>query len=75
MSKGDSPIDIWHNKIKHLRRLLRGWDKNLSGIYEKEKERLCLIIDELDIKAKSTPLSASKVNALKRDNDRLSQLR
>jgi hypothetical protein len=49
VSKGNSPIQIWQNKIRHLRRFLKGWAKNLSGKYKKEKERLLNIIDMLDI--------------------------
>jgi hypothetical protein len=32
----------------------------LSGVYKKEKERLTLLIDELDLKAETTPLSEGK---------------
>jgi hypothetical protein len=33
---------------------------NLSGAYKKEKERLTLLIDELDLKAEVAPLSATE---------------
>jgi hypothetical protein len=46
---GDTPIQHWQNKIRHLRRFLKGWAKNQSGKYRKEKERLLRIIDDLDI--------------------------
>jgi hypothetical protein len=58
--KGHDPIQIWKNKIHHLRQFLRGWAQNSSGVYKKEKERLLSIIDRLDIKAKSSPLSMSE---------------
>jgi hypothetical protein len=35
--KGGSPIEIWQNKIRHLRRFLKGWARNRSGRYKKEK--------------------------------------
>jgi hypothetical protein len=35
ISKGNTPIDIWLNKVRHLRRFLRGWAKNLSSKYKK----------------------------------------
>jgi hypothetical protein len=35
--QGTSPIHTWQQKIRHLRRYLRGWAKNLSGKYKKEK--------------------------------------
>ena len=34
--------------------------KNLSGVYKKQKERLTLLIDELDLKAEHTPLTVSE---------------
>jgi hypothetical protein len=73
--KGTTPIDVWQNKIRHLRRFLRGWAKNKSGIYKKEKEKLLLIIDDLDIKAETCPLSASERERLRVANDRLAKLR
>jgi hypothetical protein len=45
VSAGNSPIQTWQKKIRHIRRFLRGWAKDLSGKYRKEKERLLGIID------------------------------
>ena len=73
--KGDSPIEIWQNKIRHLRRYLKDWAKNQSGKYKKEKERLLQIIDDLDIKAESTPLSVGERAALKEANEKICSLR
>jgi hypothetical protein len=36
---GKTPIQTWQNRIRHLRRFLRGWAKNLSGKYTKEKKK------------------------------------
>jgi hypothetical protein len=58
-----------------LRRFLRGWAKNLSGGYKKEKQRLLLIIDDLDIKAETIPLSANERDELKLANEELNTLR
>jgi hypothetical protein len=65
---GNSPIERWKNKIRHLRQYLRGWAKNLSCFYKKEKERLTLLIDELDLKAKTIPLSVAE-SAAKKEAD------
>jgi hypothetical protein len=35
ISSGDIPIVRWQNKIRHLRRFLKGWAKNQSGKYKK----------------------------------------
>ena len=74
-AKGNTPIEVWQNKIRHLRRFLKGWAKNQSGKYKKEKERLLKIIDELDIKAETSPLSSSERDTLRGANDRLCCLR
>ena len=68
-------MELWQNKIRHLRRFLKGWAKNLSGKYKKEKERLLAIIDELDVKVESNPLSMAERDALKDANDRVTKLR
>jgi hypothetical protein len=51
ISFGANPMEKWQNKIRHVRSFLRGWAKNLSSEYKKEKERLLLRIDELDRRA------------------------
>jgi hypothetical protein len=55
-TRENTPVAIWQNKIRHLRRFLKGWAKCLSGQYKKEKEKLLLSVDELDLKAESIPL-------------------
>jgi hypothetical protein len=52
ISHGDGPMAVWQNKIHHLRNFLRGWAKNHSRFYKKEKERLLALIDRLDVQAK-----------------------
>jgi hypothetical protein len=47
----------------------------LSGNYKKEKTRLLDIIDSLDIKAESVPLSESERICKKEANERLLSLR
>jgi hypothetical protein len=32
---GDSPMEVWWNKLRHFRRFLKGWAKNQSGKYKK----------------------------------------
>jgi hypothetical protein len=58
-----------------LRRFLKGWAKNQRGKYRKEKERLLSNIDDLDIKAESTPLSIFERKTLKDATDHLNKLR
>jgi hypothetical protein len=33
---GASPMEVWLNKLRHIRRFLKGWAKNQSGKYKKE---------------------------------------
>ena len=73
--KGSTPLEVWQNKIRHLRRYLRGWARNRSGIYRKEKERLLGIIDLLDIKAETDRLTNAESDALRRANGSLAVLR
>jgi hypothetical protein len=55
-----TPIETWQKKIRHLRQFLRGWAHNISGELKKEKERLLNIIDSLNIRAETSPLSESE---------------
>jgi hypothetical protein len=75
ISVGNSPIERWQNKIRHLHHFLKGWAKNMSGKYRLEKERLTVFIDSLDIKAETLPLSPIERDALKDANSRLARLR
>jgi hypothetical protein len=54
---------------------LKGWAKNLSGFYKKEKCRLLELIDRLDLKAESTPLTTAKRKEMREANDALAKLR
>jgi hypothetical protein len=75
VTQGNTPIEVWQNKIRHLRRFLRGWAKYRSGVYKKEKEKLLALIDELDIKAETIPLVSLEREALRNANDCLAKLR
>jgi hypothetical protein len=51
---------------------LKGWAKNTSGAYKKEKKRLLEKLDELDKKAESTLLDQNELNLKHVLNERLS---
>jgi hypothetical protein len=36
---GQKPMQRWQGKIYRLRQYLRGWAKNISGQYKKEKRK------------------------------------
>jgi hypothetical protein len=72
---GITPVDKWQNKVRHLRQFLRGWARNLNGEYKKEKEKLLSIIDTLDIKAESVPLTRAEREKKKEAGDRLAKMR
>jgi hypothetical protein len=44
------PLERWQAKVRRLRQYLRGWAKNLSGAYKKEKTTILNKLDELDKK-------------------------
>jgi hypothetical protein len=71
----ENPMNSWQNKIRHLRRYLKGWARDQSGKNKKEKERLRFIIDTLDRKAESCKLSNVELDSLHRANDELVVLR
>jgi hypothetical protein len=66
IQSGKNPVERWQNKMRHLRQFLRGWAKNLAGAYKKEKQRLILLIDELDLKAETIPLNDAERAAKKK---------
>jgi hypothetical protein len=43
-------MEIWQNKIRALRKYLRGWANNINGAYKKEKKEIISKLDELDKK-------------------------
>jgi hypothetical protein len=43
-----TPLERWQEKIRKMRQYLRGWAKNISGAYKKEKKILLNKLDELD---------------------------
>lgn len=45
-----TPLERWQAKIRRLRQYLRGWAKNVSGVYKKEKKMILNKLDELDKK-------------------------
>lgn len=52
-----SPIKRWQTKIRKLRQHLRGWARNVSGTYKKEKKDILNKLDDPDKKAESATLS------------------
>ena len=56
---GNTPLERWQAKIRRLRQYLRGWAKNTSGAYKKEKKALLDKLDELD-KKQNTYISMKK---------------
>jgi hypothetical protein len=48
---GATPIKRWQGKIRRVRQYLRGWAKNVSGQYKKEKKEILNILHDLDKKS------------------------
>ena len=53
VDRGQSPMERWQNKIRRLRRFLRGWARNLVSQNKKHKSNLLAKIDVLDRKAET----------------------
>lgn len=47
----DDPIETWQEKIRKLRKTLRGWSANVEATNKKEKARLLKEYDVLDKKS------------------------
>jgi exonuclease III len=73
-NNGHTPLEIWQNKIRRLRKYLRGWSKNYIGAFRKEKEELSHRIDQLDKKAETTVLQQHEVDLQYSLKERLTTL-
>lgn len=73
-NRGEFNIERWQCKIKHLRQFLRGWAKNVSGIYKREKEKLLNLINELDLKAEASMLDTVESFAKREAKEKLAKL-
>lgn len=38
--KGGTNVERWQNRLKALRRVLEGWNKNWEGLYRKKKKEI-----------------------------------
>jgi hypothetical protein len=69
-----SPMERWQSKIRRLRRHMRGWAKNVSGTYKKEKKELLDKLSYLDKKSKDNLLSPHEADLKNCLNSRLAHL-
>jgi uncharacterized protein YfdQ (DUF2303 family) len=53
-------MERWQNKIRRLRRFLRGWARNLVSQNKNHKSNLLTKIDVLDRKAETCLLSSQE---------------
>jgi hypothetical protein len=72
---GNSPVETWKNRIRHLRQSCVVRQRIFRVSIKKEKERLTLLIDNLDLKAEVIPLNAAERAAKKEADECLSNLR
>ena len=63
VDEGNTSLERRQAKIRRLRQFLRGWAKQTSGTYKKEKKALLEKLDLLDKKAESTLLTQEELNA------------
>src|SRR3954462_2214519 len=71
---GNNPIRRWNAKIRNLRKYLRGWSRQPTGILKKEKVRLCTIIDELDRAAETRVLTQQKIELKSQSNAEVARM-
>jgi hypothetical protein len=73
-NEGNNPIEQWQGKIRRVRQYLRGWAKNKSGQYKKEKKQILNNLELLDKRAENTPLDANEIGFKQYLNNRLAEL-
>ena len=73
-NRGVSSIERWQNKIRRLRQFLRGWAKNKSDHYKKEKKELISKLEVLDKKAENEALLQWEIDLKQTLKSRLIQL-
>lgn len=71
---GTTSMERWQSKIRRVRQYLRGWAKNTSGKYKKEKKAILNMLDTLDKKAEHTLLLPSELDTKRYLNNRLAEL-
>jgi hypothetical protein len=67
-------MERWQGKFRRVRQYLRGWSKNVSGQYKKEKKEILNTLDTLDKKAKMRPLESRERDYKQYLNNRLAEL-
>lgn len=58
--KKNKSIEVWKEKVKRLKKMLKGWNLNVEGSYKKIKKELTRKINELEIKSESLALSPAE---------------
>jgi hypothetical protein len=71
---GGNPIEQWQRKIRRIRQHLRGWAKNTSGQYKKEKKQILNTLDELDRKIERASLGPNEIGLKQYLNNRLAEM-
>ena len=71
---GQTPILRWNNKMRTLRKFLRGWARHTAGILKKEKLRLTSIIDVLEASEEVGPLTAQQIELKSQSNAEIARL-
>jgi hypothetical protein len=71
---GRMPMERLQGKIDRLRWYLRGWAKNISGDYKKEKIEILNMLDSLDKKAENIMLQPDELNLKQCLNNRLAHM-
>jgi hypothetical protein len=59
---GHTPMEKWQGKFRRVRQSLRGWVKNISGQYKKERKEILNTLDKLDKKAERVTLELHEID-------------
>jgi hypothetical protein len=58
-------LDTWKEKVKRLKRVIKGWNLNVEGDYRKLKKELTQKIAEIDEKSESVLVRFAEANKLR----------
>jgi hypothetical protein len=72
-TRGSTSMQRWQTKIRRLKQFLRGWAKNMNGVYKKEKQELLRKAEELDKKLESQLLSQRDWDLKQSIHERITQ--
>jgi hypothetical protein len=71
---GHTPMERRQGKFRRVRQYLKGWTKNISGQYKKDKKEILSTLDKLDKKAERVTIELHEIDYKQFQNNRQAEL-